>query len=126
MSAATFVLVGVVGVLLAGASLQIWMGFQAKAAKGKDASHLAADGGGTSIVWFHSPSCGPCRAMEPTIHDLARSHPVRIVDVSKDPETAMAMSVMATPTTLVVKDGKVVDVMLGAVPRGRLEAVFAQ
>ncbi|MCB9673245.1 MAG: thioredoxin family protein [Alphaproteobacteria bacterium] len=126
MSAATFVLVGVVGVLLAGAAMQVWMGFQAKAAKGRDASHLTAAGAETSLVWFHSPTCGPCRAMEPTIHELAKSHPVRIVDVSKDPETAMAMSVMATPTTLVVKEGKVVDVMLGAVPRGRLEAAFTQ
>lgn len=121
---ATFVLVGVVAVLVAGAGLQVWMGLRAQAARGRDARHLAADSG-TSLVWFHSPTCGPCRAMEPTIRELAASHPVRIVDVSVDPETAMAMSVMATPTTLVVRDGKVVDVMLGAVPRGRLEAVFS-
>ena len=119
-----WILAGVVGGALLLAASQAWFARRARASVGKEvqATGPFAEAEGR-LVWFHAPSCGPCRAMAADVDALGDR--VIAIDVSRDPELAAEFGVMATPTTLVVRDGKVVDVMLGAVPRGRLEAVFS-
>ena len=47
------------------------------------------------------------------------------VDVTEDPESASRLSILATPSTVVVRDGIVVDVVLGMMPKGALLARLA-
>jgi len=72
------------------------------------------------LLWFHSPSCGPCRAMEPAVRELAKEGRARSVDVTRHREVAMAFGIMATPTTIHLRDGHVRHVKLGALSAGAL------
>ena len=55
--------------------LQFWMQAQASAQKGKSAPSLPGPLGeavqGDALLFFHSPSCGPCKAMHPRIASMA-------------------------------------------------------
>jgi thiol-disulfide isomerase/thioredoxin len=104
------------------------MAAKARATVGS-ASPADADGAGSgevpAIFYFYSPTCGPCRAMAPVVDALAASgRDVHKVDVMRQPHVAAAFSVMATPTTVIVRHGEVRDVLLGFVPKPRLEAAI--
>ena len=70
--------------------------------------------------------CGPCHALAPTIDDIARAHAGRLVvgklDVDANPETASRFGVRSIPTLLLFKDGQLVERIVGAQPRGAIEA----
>jgi len=70
--------------------------------------------------------CGPCRMLAPVIDELARDYAGRIVfgklDVDENPRTAMNFGIMSVPTLLIVKNGKLVDQIVGAVPRDYIES----
>jgi len=72
------------------------------------------------LLWFHSPSCGPCRAMEPAVRELMKEGKARSVDVTRHHAMAQAFGIMATPTTVHVRDGVVRGVKLGALSEGAL------
>lgn len=79
-----------------------------------------------ALVYFFTPSCAVCRALTPRMLALAeQGRPVFPVDATRDPELARALSVLATPTTLEVADGRVVQVFIGPVP-DEVYARFAQ
>lgn len=79
-----------------------------------------------ALVYFHSPTCGPCRAMTPVIHELSQEgRPVHVVDVSRDPYTAQQFGVMGTPTTLLVRRGRVEQALVGPQAPGRLRELLA-
>jgi len=80
------------------------------------------------LYYFFSPRCAPCRRMGPVIDELATAHPGQVVkvDVSEEPQRAAAFRVAATPTTLLVRDGRIVEVLLGAKPRQRLAGLLAE
>jgi thioredoxin-like negative regulator of GroEL len=64
--------------------------------------------------------------MTPMIHRLAQDHPrVFKVDVAADPETARRFGVRATPTTFIVRDGRVTRSILGARRRELFERLLA-
>jgi thioredoxin 1 len=76
----------------------------------------------SALVYFTSPSCGACRSWTPKIKELGRrNRNVFLVDVSKDVNVARALSVMATPTTIEIRDGLVHGVHIGPIPREVLE-----
>jgi len=70
--------------------------------------------------------CAPCRAIAPVVEELARDHSGKVVfgklNVDENPETAQKFSIMAILTLLVMKDGKEVDRIVGALPKNQLEA----
>lgn len=81
---------------------------------------------GVALVWFHSPTCGPCRAMKPAITAVAGAGATVVhIDVSQRPDVAQAFAVMATPTTVLVREGVVRDTRVGAQRREQLEALLA-
>jgi len=87
----------------------------------------AAKGGGEGdrLIYFYSPTCGPCRSMTPIIDQLARDNPrVFKVNVMEDLETARAFNIRATPTTVLVKDERVLDIVLGAKGQKQLESLL--
>jgi thiol-disulfide isomerase/thioredoxin len=68
----------------------------------------------TALIYFYTPQCAACRPITPRMKQLAgEGKPVFPVDASLDPSLAIALSVMATPTTVEVAGGKVVGVHLG-------------
>jgi thioredoxin 1 len=72
--------------------------------------------------------CGPCLMVSPIIEGLARDYAGRVafgkLNVDKNPETAARFGVMSIPTLLVFKEGRLVDRVVGAVPRQRIELVL--
>jgi thioredoxin 1 len=69
--------------------------------------------------------CGPCRIIAPIINELARDYAGRIVfgklNVDQNKNVAMQYQIMSIPTLLVFKNGKLVDRIIGAMPRSTLE-----
>jgi len=73
---------------------------------------------GVSMVDFWAPWCGPCRMLAPVIDELAEEFDgkANICKVNTDEEQDLAVKygVRSIPTIIFVKDGEVVDQMVGA------------
>lgn len=68
-----------------------------------------------SLVYFFSEHCPPCRQMTPIVDELAGEREgVHKVDIATHRELARLFGVHATPTTFVVKEGRIVRALLGA------------
>lgn len=69
--------------------------------------------------------CGPCRMIAPIVDELARDYAGRVtvakLNVDENPETAMRFDIMSIPTLLIMKNGKEVDRIIGAVPMHLIE-----
>ena len=124
MSWGVVVLVVVVGAVgLAWAFGQL-VARRAQAAVGGDVRELAGEGAvglDDMVLWFHSPSCGPCRAMEPLVQQLVDDGKARAVDVFEEPDLARSFGIMATPTTVRVRAGTVETVKTGFLNRAALD-----
>lgn len=69
------------------------------------------------MIDFFAEWCGPCKMMAPIIEQLAGEYDgkwkIGKLDVDNNPETAMKYGVQSIPTILFVKDGEVVDKVIG-------------
>lgn len=76
------------------------------------------------LVDFWAEWCGPCKAIGPSIEQLAGEYAgkakVYKLDVDADPTIAGQYGVMSIPALLVFKNGKVVDQMVGAAPKATI------
>ncbi|HXK55219.1 MAG TPA: thioredoxin family protein [Gammaproteobacteria bacterium] len=69
---------------------------------------------GRTLLYFHAPGCTPCRRMSPVVEALAAQRGAVVsVDISQHPETARLFNIHATPTTIVVENGRIKQVLLG-------------
>jgi len=79
-----------------------------------------------SIVDFWAPWCGPCRAIGPMVEDLAAEYKGRVkvakLNIDESPRTAEKYGVRSIPTLMLFKDGKLLDTLIGLVPKDKLEA----
>lgn len=72
-----------------------------------------------------APWCGPCYMVAPVVEELARDYAGKMLfgklNVDENRRTAMQYQIMSIPTMLVFKNGKLVDRIIGAMPRQMLE-----
>src|SRR5215213_735895 len=84
--------------------------------------------GGLAVVDFWATWCAPCRMVAPILDELASEFAGKVkvtkVDVDTNIRTASRFNVRSIPTILFFKDGRVVDTVVGAVPKPTLERKF--
>ncbi len=79
---------------------------------------------GLVVVDFWADWCGPCRALAPTIEELAGEHPeitFAKLNVDDHPELASRHGVMSIPTLMFFVDGELKDSSIGVVPKTVIE-----
>ena len=72
-----------------------------------------------------APWCGPCRTIGPIIDQLAKEFAGKVkfakLNVDENPATSAKYNIMSIPTMLLFKDGKVVNSLVGALPKAEIE-----
>jgi thioredoxin len=82
------------------------------------------------VVDFWAPWCGPCRIVAPPLEKIAAESAGRLrvakLNVDENPRTAERFQVQGIPTLLFVKNGRVVDRVVGALPEPQIKAKVDQ
>jgi thioredoxin 1 len=75
-----------------------------------------------TVVDFWAEWCGPCRAIGPVIEELSKEYNGRVnvgkVNVDVNPEISTNYGITSIPAILFIKNGEVVDKIVGAQPKG--------
>ncbi len=76
------------------------------------------------LIDFWAEWCGPCKMIAPVVEELANEYQGKLkvgkVDVDNNQQVAMQYGIRSIPTLLIFKGGKVVDQLVGAVPKKML------
>lgn len=80
------------------------------------------------VIDFWATWCGPCRMVGPIIEELAKEYDGKIVvgkcDVEENEDLALEFGIRNIPTILFMKNGEVVDILVGAVSKSKIEEKF--
>lgn len=77
------------------------------------------------LVDFWATWCAPCRAIAPALEELASQYKGKVkiakINIDDNQDTPQQYGVRSIPTLLLFKGGKVVEQIVGAVPKAKLE-----
>jgi thioredoxin 1 len=80
------------------------------------------------LVDFWATWCGPCRSISPIVEELAKEFTGKVkvtkLNVDESPATPSQYGVRGIPTLILFKGGKILDQIVGAVPKARLKAMI--
>ena len=78
------------------------------------------------LVDFYADWCGPCKMMGPVVEQLAQELEGQVkvgkINIDDHPEVAEKYHVMTIPTFLFIKNGQVMDTVIGVTAKGELES----
>ncbi|MBC2705816.1 thioredoxin TrxC [Desulfobacula sp.] len=82
------------------------------------------------LVDCWAPWCGPCKAIGPIMEELAAKYRARLkiakLNVDDNPGIGSRYSISSIPTMLLVKNGQIIDTLIGALPKEQLESQIAR
>lgn len=80
------------------------------------------------LVDFWAVWCGPCLRLAPLIEEIAKDYKGKLkvckLNIDESPKTASGCDIMSIPTLAIFKKGKVVDKIIGALPKAELESAI--
>jgi thioredoxin 1 len=82
------------------------------------------------LVDFWAPWCGPCRIVSPIIEQLASEYAGRVafgkLNIDENQQVAQSFGIQSIPTMIILKNSKVIDISVGALPKAQIQVKIQQ
>ncbi len=76
------------------------------------------------VLYFSSPSCGPCRSFKPVMESLQSEMSISFIDTESSPQTAQQYNVRSIPTVIVLKNGMEIGRAVGSKTKEEIRSLY--